>query len=186
MGQLLGCAQQSICGVGNGVGLRSLPCCKQAADKSHYQNLPLSQNQELCASAPQAMFWEGFQRGGGCCTASGFAGCAWEGQRQQSHIHRQNKPGTIWEWQPSKLCFTPTLQGAWKQKIKTYSAHLSSTNIVFPFWSDEHTPAVNPLTKPTGNGSWALMELNQALYQYQKNSSESDMSWQSWSSLGTE
>lgn len=69
MGQLLGCAQQSICGVGNGVGLRSLPCCKQAADKSHYQNLPLSQNQELCASAPQAMFWEGFQRGGGCCTA---------------------------------------------------------------------------------------------------------------------
>lgn len=70
MGQLLVYAQQSICRVGNGVGLRALPCCKQAVDKSHYQNLPHAENQGLCAFAPQATFWEDFQRGGGCCVAS--------------------------------------------------------------------------------------------------------------------
>lgn len=92
MGQLLGCAQQSICDVGNGVGLRSL----QTGSRQEPLPEPATLRKSLCASAPQATFWEGFQKGGGCCTASGFAGCAWKGQRQQSHIHRQNKPGTIW------------------------------------------------------------------------------------------
>lgn len=57
----------------------------------------------------------------------------------------------IWVSRPPKLCFTPTVQEEYKQKIKTYSTHLFSTNIVFPFWGDEYTPAVNVLTKLTGN-----------------------------------